>query len=234
MIPKSTISAFFLAAIEIVTCETKGDNHVDPTSRYTESSFPVIDHYMPSKQDLKVKKLLRRLGEDLDPEWMSVEKIKKSYSKYSSENNEYSREKPENTDNVLGIDMESDWGNSTRHTLMLDLQEKMCGTKFSWKKMDPLFWPKYIKQGHCIERKQCSIHPDMLCRMGETKTVKALHWSCKKQKPGNKKRNGKTKPNHIRDNRLLEYTKADLRSNLKCRWKKVNVNVKTKCVCSCT
>lgn len=217
-----------------VVCIAKGSNALDPIEQLVHSSFPIMDQYLPSRKDLKLKKLLRRLGNEFDSEWMSVKKPPIRNAMFDTKNNVDSIGNTENAEYIRTLEAQLELNNKTKQQIISAMKSMtICKTKFTWKRMGALFWPKYIKEGICVEKKQCSFKSDMGCKMGKERTLNILHWRCRKRKIAENTRTGKKKAKQNQNKRLVENTKQTLRANLKCRWKKIRYNVKTRCECKC-
>lgn len=79
-----------------------------------------------------------------------------------------------------------------------------CPVIYSWKDLGLRFWPRWIKDGRCFNKRSCSIPPGMSCKPAASKQIVLLRWHC---------RNWQT----------AYY----------CSWIKIHYPILTGCSCSC-
>lgn len=123
-------------------------------------------------------------------------------------------------------------GGSTRHRsrvsakLKRKLQQFLwaftaCPVVYRWKDMGIRFWPRYLREGHCIQGKMsCSIPPGMKCRPSSKQHKTLLRWHCLSPHK-----------NHY----TASYTSgsSDISLGLQCQWIKISYPLITECSCSC-
>ncbi|XP_060603036.1 noggin-2-like isoform X2 [Ruditapes philippinarum] len=207
--------------------------------------FPVMRHYLPHGKHLKRKRLLRKLGQDFDSEWMSIETPKKSNHVPDT----FLQQGNKIEDGLLKLRLghliefyshDMNLSNQSKEDIKSFMQNMArCEINFEWEDLGNLFWPRNIKSGECASNSPCSWPSGMLCQASERKTLHLLHWRCIRQK--NKKSNTERKT--MKENRTNELRRIRQRRTrsiggvmgreLKCRWKKIPYEVTTKCGCSC-
>lgn len=154
-------------------------------------------HLRPSAHPGSVRKLRKILGPDLQSEWMSVDppsklrqeesgKLPRSItmrmempkpSKHilaSVNNLNFTVFRPEKgTDVVIPIEFTEE-----QITLMKEwlLQLATCRMDFMWEDLGPLFWPRWIRRGICVNTVSCSWPPGMRCLPGGSRMLKLLRW----------------------------------------------------------
>ena len=191
----------------------------------------IVDPYLPKGNQLKVKKLLRRLGRHFDPEFMSVDKPGNS------------EEQDKLTFSMDSHDIKA-WlykhniGNSVDKQIFEMLvktlqQTSSCKIQNDWEDLGKLFFPRYIKTGTCISRGSCSWPSGMRCQPSDVKVLRVLRWRCKrKRRVSIKSKN----PNRTKDGKIMK-TKIKLSSQkfgkLKCNWKLIPYEVTIGCSCQC-
>lgn len=79
-----------------------------------------------------------------------------------------------------------------------------CPVKYTWKDLGIRFWPRWIKEGRCLNKRSCSIPPGMSCKQSSSKQVELLRWHCK-----------------------------TWQTAYYCTWIKVHYPILTSCTCSC-
>ncbi|XP_055950542.1 uncharacterized protein LOC129984648 [Argiope bruennichi] len=62
------------------------------------------------------------------------------------------------------------------------LKRTSCPVEFTWKDLGNKYWPRWVRQGECINRGGvCSFPPGMICVPGVSTVVHLLHWQCSKR-----------------------------------------------------
>lgn len=75
------------------------------------------------------------------------------------------------------------------------LKRSSCPVEYTWKDLGPTFWPRWIRDGACLERKgTCSFPIGMHCVPAETTTVHVLRWQCRDRKMTILKKSADKKP----------------------------------------
>ncbi|THD28924.1 Noggin-3 [Fasciola hepatica] len=155
-------------------------------------------HLRPSAHPGSVRKLRKILGPDLQSEWMSIDpppkgreesgKLPRSItmrtdmpkpSKHilnSVNNLNFTVFRPaKGTDVVIPIEFTEE-----QITLMKEwlLQLATCRMDFMWEDLGPLFWPRWIRRGICVNTVSCSWPPGMRCLPSGSRMLKLLRWVC--------------------------------------------------------
>ncbi|XP_033753770.1 noggin-2-like [Pecten maximus] len=207
----------------------------------TSIQFPFNNQYRPRKKDLKTKKLLKKLGKDFMPFWMSIESPLSSSSDFdyvtlsNAEESSIEGRLAEDFDHV-------NFTFTNRNGLVVDVSEEnielfkrwllvhgTCEVKYEWEDQGLLFWPRWIKKGTCSNEVSCSWPIGMHCVPKESKMVQLLRWNCRMRRPKNKIRRKHMNQIMGRVARKRKHRKKKMR----CRWTKVQFPVTDECFCSC-
>ena len=193
--------------MKLFTLRTLSSSPVKPHMLKTSSGVPQklppplmedMSEYVrhrPTKRNLRPGKLLNKMGDDFKPNWMSVERpydnpqdaivtIKRQVDTellphLSQLNFTYIDEQSET------VPMKDHVQKAFEKWL---LQKASCPVQFVWEDIGSLFWPRYIKQGICIdETPSCSWPPGMHCVPAESHAVRVLRWHCRRRQHSNKK-----------------------------------------------
>lgn len=216
----------------------EGHQHI-PTNK--QFSFPVMRQYMPYGKHLKIKRLLRKLGEEFNSEWMSIELPRlANYVPDNSHNPKNDIQTVlEKSRLVHVIDLyatELKLNNQSKEIIESFLQTmSRCQTDFEWEDLGSLFWPRYVKSGSCSSVGTCSWPTGMLCQASEVKTLRLLHWRCIRRKQEKKETNRKSKNKNVTIGRIGKSRRITgaVSKKLKCRWKKIPYEITASCGCSC-
>ncbi|CAH8669685.1 unnamed protein product [Heterobilharzia americana] len=152
-------------------------------------------HLRPSSTAASIRKLRRILGADLQSDWMSIEtppnslssSIKSTRSTLSPnipkpdnhlvtavEELNFTVFRSVNDDGLIyPIKMTIDQVNIMKMWL---LQRATCGMEYIWEDLGPLFWPRWIRRGVCVNTHSCSWPPGMRCRSSGSRALKLLRW----------------------------------------------------------
>ncbi|TNN19218.1 Noggin isoform 1 [Schistosoma japonicum] len=152
----------------------------------------------PSSTAASIRKLRRILGTDLQNEWMSIETPLNSQSSSSKstrstlspnipkpdshllnavEELNFTVFRPVTDDGLIyPIKMTIDQVNIMKTWL---LQRATCAIEYIWEDLGPLFWPRWIRRGVCVNTHSCSWPPGMRCRSSGSRALKLLRWVCK-------------------------------------------------------
>ncbi|XP_018646643.1 bone morphogenetic protein antagonist noggin,putative [Schistosoma mansoni] len=152
----------------------------------------------PSSTIDSIRKLRRILGSDLQNDWMSIESplnsqsssIKSTRSTLSPnipkpdnyllnivDELNFTVFRPVNNDGLIyPIKMTIDQVNIMKTWL---LQRATCAMEYIWEDLGPLFWPRWIKRGVCVNTHSCSWPPGMRCRSSGSRSLKLLRWVSK-------------------------------------------------------
>lgn len=217
-------------------------NSKNKLSNSVDEQIPGFMKYAPKQQDLKLKRLIKKLGDDFNEKWVSIERpIDADQTEVSIsnwENLDSKLLKDFSTLNLTLTDTDNSVANVSDHTLALFkrwlLLHGTCSVHFVWTDMGSLFWPRWIRKGVCSTEVSCSWPPGMTCspKVGEFEIIGILRWTCHKDKRKSKK--GKRKFNkHSNNMRELRRRRRERYGGLRCKWLKVPYAVNSKCVCSC-
>lgn len=53
-----------------------------------------------------------------------------------------------------------------------------CSVLWVWKDLGIRFWPRYLKEGRCMNSRSCSLPEGMFCKPVESVSVTLLRWHC--------------------------------------------------------
>ena len=221
-----------------------------------------MEHYIykPKERNLDYDRLIRRLGDNFDSDWMSVNKPthgvapevlhkgqvdNRLANKLSRVNFSYV------DDNGEVIELSAIERHAVEKWL---LKRSSCEVHFSWADMTEVFWPRWIKNGFCDNNNGCSWPPGMRCVPAKSRPIKILNWQCGQSKRKRKERDlhvhywgdkryinnnsTNTQPSkkstlkHKRTKRQRKWTQRN-KQKRKCRWNKVRYQVTTECYCTC-
>ncbi|CAI2736267.1 unnamed protein product [Schistosoma spindalis] len=227
----------------------------------------------PSSTIESIRKLRRILGSDLQYNWMSIENPfnLQSLSSKSTRSTllsnipkpdnhllniidelNFTVFRPINNDGLIyPIKMTNDQINIIKTWL---LQRATCTMEYIWEDLGPLFWPRWIKRGVCVNTHSCSWPPGMRCRSSGSRSLKLLRWVCKndsgKEASNRRRREFQTNylNHHNRDTnshqtyiderrskrvrRLIR--KLSLTANgYHCEWNRYEYMVSDHCTCGC-
>ncbi|XP_008473280.1 uncharacterized protein LOC103510405 isoform X1 [Diaphorina citri] len=191
----------------------------------------VNELYDPKEADLNITRLKSKLESFYDEAFMLIEKPKSDDGIFENKSNaeqaileQFTRNKngrlipkEELPDYLKDINFKyihlSD-GNRIRTRISTKLKKKMqqflqtytkCRITYKWKDLGIRFWPRYLRQGYCMDGKiSCSIPPGMTCKPSHTEYKTILRYHCKG--------NG---------------------TEVKCHWRNIQYPVVTRCHCTC-
>ena len=161
--------------------------HWQPPSSMSSFHRIFLESYTnkPKSKNLDSKKLLKRMGTDFDPTWMSVTPPKyriankKNDDYYTQERlllNEISQINFTYSDEKGQLSELKDRSRKAVEKWLLQLAS--CPVYYMWRDMSVLFWPRWIKHGECDTARSCSWPSGMHCTAGQHKTVRLLNWKC--------------------------------------------------------
>lgn len=202
--------------------------------------IPGFMRYAPKQQDLKLKRLIKKLGDDFNDKWMSIERpIDADQSEVRISDSEIIDEKlmkDVETLNMTLTDSDNAVANISDHTLNLFkrwlLLHGTCNIHFVYTDIGSMFWPRWIRKGICTTEVSCSWPPGMSCLPTEGEVIRILRWNCRRGKRKHKKgrRNKQKYSNAVKD---LRKRRRDRYGGMRCKWLKIPYAVNSKCVCSC-
>lgn len=75
------------------------------------------------------------------------------------------------------------------------LKRSSCPVEFTWKDLGKTFWPRWVRDGACVDRKgSCSFPTGMHCVPAASTTVHLLRWQCTERKMTVYKKSADSKP----------------------------------------
>ncbi|KAA3682074.1 uncharacterized protein DEA37_0000091 [Paragonimus westermani] len=155
----------------------------------------VVNHLHPDVSPWKVRKLRKILAGSLDKEWTSETAPRilrqRGISGSIGKSVEGSVAQPDlrliNEAHSLNFTFRHEVGNyftlpesqlaAFRNWL---IDKATCEMDYIWEDLGPLFWPRWIRRGVCINRQghSCSWPPGMKCRPSGSRALQLLHWKC--------------------------------------------------------
>ncbi|XP_048763610.1 noggin-2-like isoform X2 [Ostrea edulis] len=196
--------------------------------------LPGLMQYVPKGKQLKEKRLRRRLGNDFNLFWMSIDKPVEEENRISVTGPNYIRlqilEDIENFTKSYKFQIENttEFVDETVSFFKRMMNYGSCNINYEWEDLSILFWPRWVKRGFCNTEVSCSFPAGMYCSPARSKVIKLLRWTCKRKRRGSKRRKNKNKPDKIG-----EFKKKSRFPGVKCRWIKVPFPVTDECICSC-
>lgn len=168
----------------------------------------------PKKKHLKPKRLLAKMGDDFDPQWMAIDREDSFDEPTVGQVDQEQLDRLEY--NVKALNLEKVLGENNTEVISLVeewlVQRSSCPVTFQWTDLGVYFWPRWVKKGHCQSKSVCS-WPEggMGCVEDKMKVLNILRWHCRRAN-----RRGKGGGH-----------------GHKCKWYKVPYPVTEKCKCAC-
>lgn len=246
------MAGIYLAVLVLISIPVKSNGDSDLISRISKFQFqqsllnktgkpvirippfgrlPVLMQYVPQGKQLKEKRLRRRLGNDFDKFWMSVDEPAEESEDISVIGPNYVRlqilQDIENFTKSYKFQIENttDIVDETVSFFRKMMSYGSCKVNYKWEDLSILFWPRWVKQGSCNTEVSCSFPSGMYCSAAKSKVIKLLKWTCKRKRKGSKRQKKKNKPE--------DRQKKNRFPGVKCRWKKVPFPVTAECICTC-
>lgn len=215
-----------------------GNKELDGKTTNSDIQIPGFLKFSPKPEDLKLKRLIKKLGDDFNDNWMSIER-----PIHADRNDIVTISNSEIDDNLLKdyealnmtlTDANNVISNVSEKTINLFkrwlLLHGTCTVRFEWTDIGSLFWPRWIKKGICDTEVSCSWPPGMNCVATEREILRILRWNCRNRKRKRRKRRRNRLNNDIKVNRKRRRERY---GGMRCRWTKIPYTVNNKCVCSC-
>ena len=177
--------------------------------------------YDPPESEINHRKLKKLIGEEFDPDFMSVDRPIISVFQPNGTiaiKRRKGRPKERRPSYIQDIGKPVRYGNQIRMPgLRVNRKTKQkvkkyiwnythCPVVYAWKELGVRFWPQWVKEGQCFNGRSCSIPPGMSCRPTESETRTFFRWHCPLSKKG----------------QLLD-----------CRWIRIQYPIIIRCSCSC-
>ena len=199
----------------------------------------------PRKKHLKTAKLLRRLKDNFDADYMSITTPSRIEVLASVKTSPVLQQQvlALNLSQLLGqVGTVDDTVTVVKLVQSWLVEKASCPVYHRWEDLGLFFWPRWVKFGYCSnDEVPCSWPPGMNCVPAESKRIKILRWHCRYWKRPRGHRNyidyrvkKDTESNDTEDwkSRLRkENLKKKLRK--RCKWIKVPYPVTDECYCSC-
>lgn len=176
------------------------------------------DHaFDPSPKDINQRALLRRLGKQLDRDFLSIEEPNDANDSfvYDMKGGRPNGPRPDflkylrSFPRADGGQVSLQAGRRQRRRLQkLVWAFTYCPVQYAWKDLGVRFWPRWLREGVCWNGKPCSMPPGMTCKPASSVTKTLLRWHCTRSRPAARRR-----PD--------------------CRWIPVQYPVITQCSCKC-
>jgi noggin len=200
----------------------------------------------PRGKHLKAVRLAKKMGDDFNPTWMSVERP--AGGTYNLKVSLPEATVAELMEQVTDLDIESDIrqllgeNEEHRHEPTVSravgafqqwlIKKSSCPVLFQWADLGEYFWPRYVRQGECQSKEKkggdgsaaagaggsssCSWPRGMSCNPADAEVLQLLRWHCSRRKTPD----------------LLGLTvRQKIRKTYKCRWIKVPYPVTSSCRC---
>ncbi|RUS78022.1 hypothetical protein EGW08_014197 [Elysia chlorotica] len=192
---------------------------------------PLIEHpnvlLDPKPEDLNIKKLREQIGGQFDRKFMSVRdprhRRNKSLTKITRPPAMRSRSKGGKKGSGVSSRKRPDFLRLLRSARLqdgtkvrLDVSKRerrifqkyiwnltFCPVKFTWRELSNRFWPRWIREGSCVNRRSCSIPAGMTCKPAQFVYKTFLRWVCN---PARRKT---------------------------CKWVNISYPIITECSCQC-
>ncbi|KAK1162772.1 noggin-2-like [Acipenser oxyrinchus oxyrinchus] len=154
--------------------------------------LPVIDiiehpdpEYDPREQDLNDRTLRKKLGSNFDPNFMSISTPVQVNLSIQDIHPKLRVAGPMPND-IKKLDLsETPYGmrvkigkKARRKFLQWLWTYTHCPVVYTWKDLGLRFWPRYIKEGNCLNERSCSFPEGMFCKPVKSVTKTFLRWYC--------------------------------------------------------
>lgn len=109
------------------------------------------------------------------------------------------------------------------------LRKATCPVVYAWEDVGPMFWPRWIKRGECLNKRgTCSWPPGMYCVPTGTSTLHLLRWQCRLPKG-----KGRRRPNKQNPKKDWKKQTDPNQLNLRCHWIRIPYPITSECACTC-
>ena len=185
------------------------------------------DYTRPQNRDLNEVKLRRRLGNSFEEHWMSIREpttdtVNEVVDQRQNRHNTWLRRQL----NSLNLSRDASMLNlSTQEVRSLEswlMWKAGCAVIYKWADIGPLFWPRWVKQGTCLN-KPCSWPEGMTCVQGDSTNIRLLRWHCRGRQTST-----------ITNAETQGRVSGGVSKGRQCKWLKVPYPIMTQCICSCT
>ena len=197
----------------------------------------------PRGKHTKASRLIKKMGGDFQPTWMSIERPTPNDFRRSEQISLPEEQVAMLMEQVDDLDIENEIlemmgedetepENPTVSRAVGAFQQWLvkkssCPVHFEWRDLGEFFWPRYVRQGACTgetTRKStlsgsgssCSWPRGMTCNPADAEVLQILRWHCRRRKT---------------PDLLGLTTRQKIRKSYKCRWIKVPYPVTSSCKC---
>jgi len=210
----------------------------------------------PRGKHLKPARLLRKMGDDFTPEWMSMDRPSAGDGRYALPDEQVAALMEQVADLDIETDIKEMLGvDNLKHEPTVNravgafqqwlVKKSSCPVNFQWTDLGEYFWPRYIKQGKCKGAKNNGVDG------AKEREGRSLH-----KKDGEEEENDiggscswprgmKCNPADAQVLQILRWhckrrgapdllgltTRQKIRKSYKCRWIKVPYPVTSTCKC---
>ena len=196
----------------------------------------------PSPIELDQDAMKRRLGHHLDNYFSSIEtpsNLGNVTFKYATRNDHWkpSVKKPsflrlvQTFRTADGHQVRFRGGRKQQRRLQKLLRTfTQCLVEYSWKDLGLRYWPRWLRQGNCWNKRSCSLPPGMTCRPSGHVNKHLLRWHCPRHNHSyqHRKHNSELrKQSRIFGRQFMVHVKQ------KCMWIRIQYPIITKCSCIC-
>ena len=161
--------------------------------------------YDPKPEDLNVKKLREQIGAQFDRKFMSVRDPRRRRNKSLTKitrppamrgrskgrkgGKKGSGGKDRKRPSFLRLLRSARLQDGTKIRLDVSKRERrifqkyiwnltFCPVKFTWRELSNRFWPRWIREGSCVNRRSCSVPAGMTCKPSQFVYKTLLRWVC--------------------------------------------------------
>ena len=195
----------------------------------------------PRGKHTKASRLIKKMGGDFQPTWMSIERPTPNDFRRSEQISLPEEQVAMLMEQVDDLDIENEIlemmgedetepENPTVSRAVGAFQQWLvkkssCPVHFEWRDLGEFFWPRYVRQGACTgearkstlsESGSCSWPRGMTCNPADAEVLQILRWHCRRRKT---------------PDLLGLTTRQKIRKSYKCRWIKVPYPVTSSCKC---
>lgn len=132
--------------------------------------------YDPRKQDLAERTLKRKLGRNFDPVFMSINSPPVVENRTALE--AQSRLMGPIPNQLKQLDLVTVGKKARRKFTQWLWAYTHCPVGYVWKDLGVRFWPRYVKEGQCLNERSCSFPAGMFCMPDKSVTKTFLRWYC--------------------------------------------------------
>ncbi|XP_003746011.1 noggin-1 [Galendromus occidentalis] len=187
---------------------------------------PPAERY--KKPEIDTAALLKELGEDILPKYMSISNPNITQRTPSVEHKIRQKSGPRHKTlkDLLGGRVDDLPKNNPEFRRLLKKflrNHSQCKVSRYWADMGDRYFPRYVRKGYCAHtNSSCSIPPGLTCLPEKRKELKLMYWACHISRFSKRTRVGSDEGDDDFD-----------MENMRCRWRKVVYSVLDECTCRC-